>query len=264
MSKRGSDGNQRAEPNGAPSGRLSKLFRPSSGCGDSDRNRPRFSPLTKAAAAGIGAIAILAAVTLYAVLPDRSAPEPVAAEQQRLGSNAVVFSIEGRDRGGRRGVFDVVVLDNSIAWVRESADALQMNGVRLAPGETVDTVLKQDVRDDLSGAQDIVGVGAVSLAGDPDEGIVRAGQRAAKTARIVSSVVAAWLPLWALNLGHYREPCAACETAGTSWQRPFMLVAVRSLEPDGNLAEALRDAMSEKSNMPGPSAYSMFELTRLR
>lgn len=263
MSKRGSDGNQRAETNDAPSGRLSKLFRPSSS-DSGDSKRPRVSSRTKVAAAGIGAIAVLAAATLYAVMPERAEPEPVAAQQQRLGGNAVVFSIEGRDRRGRRGVFDVVVLDSSIAWVRESADALQMNGVRLEPGETVDTVLRQDVRDDLSGAQDIVGVGAVSLAGDPDEGIARAGDRAAKTARIVSSVVAAWLPLWALNLGHYHEPCAACETAGTSWQRPFMLVAVRSLEPDGNLAEALRDAMSGKSNMPGPSAYSMFELTRLR
>jgi hypothetical protein len=213
----------------------------------------------------IAAAAALALIPLQDTLfPRTGEPQAVVAGKQRLGTNSAMFSLEGRDRAGRIGVFDVVVLDRDILWASKSADDLEKNGVLLAPGETVDTVLEQELRDTLTQAQDIIAVGTAMPDGDPDEEALRAGRRAVKTAEIVSSVVAAWVPLWSLNLGQYREPCSECETEGTTWERPFVVIGVRSLEPDTNLKEALRDAMSGKSNLPGPTAYSDFTLTRLR
>lgn len=251
MIDRGSERDHSSETNGTNSDR---------------RSGPLLKSKALAAIASATAIAALAAVIVQSssVLDRGAEPEPVAADEQRLSKNSAVFSIEGRDRRGRAGAFDIVVLDNDIAWVRESANQLQKNGVKLLPGETVDTVLDDEIRDALTGSQDIIAVGTASGDGDPAEQTERAGRRAKKTAEIVSSVVAAWVPVWSLNLGLYREPCVTCETAGTSWKRPFVFVAVRSLEPDANLEESLRDAMSGKSNLPSPSAYSEFTLTRLR
>ena len=65
-------------------------------------------------------------------------------------------------------------------------------------------------------------------------------------------------------MGQYREPCAICETGGTSWQRPFIVVAVKSLEANTNLGEALSDAMSGQDKLPAPKSYSAFDLGRFR
>lgn len=72
------------------------------------------------------------------------------------------------------------------------------------------------------------------------------------------------MPVYTLNLGQYREPCAACETTGTSWQRPFVFISVRDLQDGTVLAEALADAMTGKDNLPSPSSYSAFELAKIR
>ena len=72
------------------------------------------------------------------------------------------------------------------------------------------------------------------------------------------------VPISALNLGQYREPCADCDTAGTEWQRPFIVVAAKELAPGIILGEALADAMGNSSKLPSPSRYSAFELERVR
>ena len=60
------------------------------------------------------------------------------------------------------------------------------------------------------------------------------------------------------------EPCSDCETKDTSWQRPFMVVAVRDKDPGADVAQALAAAMSDKANLPSLSAYSTFGLARFR
>ena len=98
----------------------------------------------------------------------------------------------------------------------------------------------------------------------PKEETERALKRAERTAEIVASVVDAEIPIWTLNLGQYREPDQGAGAHGTNWQRPFMVIAVKELEPDTNLGEALADAMTGQSKLPRPKAYSAFDLAMFR
>ena len=83
-------------------------------------------------------------------------------------------------------------------------------------------------------------------------------------AELVAESVDPKIPIWSLNLGQYREPCKDCETGGTNWQRPFMVIAVKELEQNTNLGEALSDAMTGQSKLPSPKSYSAFELAKFR
>ena len=59
--------------------------------------------------------------------------------------------------------------------------------------------------------------------------------------------------------------CAAEEGSNeNSWQRPFMIIAVRKNDEGVQLSEALADAMSNKTNVPRKSCYSSFKLERLK
>ncbi|NJM34249.1 MAG: hypothetical protein HC850_05515 [Rhodomicrobium sp.] len=72
-------------------------------------------------------------------------------------------------------------------------------------------------------------------------------------------------PVWALNLGQFRATCkASTEAADTGWQRPLILVGIRSQEEGVNLAEAFGDAISGKSNLPSRDCYTNFDLARVR
>jgi hypothetical protein len=124
-------------------------------------------------------------------------------------------------------------------------------------------VLDQEVRDGLASAREIIAVGTASQEGDPAAETARAGKRAARTADIVATAIDAAIPISALNLGQYRESKTAA--AGTTdWQRPFMVIAVKELEDGTVLSEALADAMTGKEQLPSPSSYSAFELTKVR
>ena len=68
--------------------------------------------------------------------------------------------------------------------------------------------------------------------------------------------------MWTLNLGRYLDPCTDCEDAETSWQRPFVVIAVRDTDEGVNLSEALRSAMSDKENLPSPDRYSTFAMSK--
>lgn len=70
--------------------------------------------------------------------------------------------------------------------------------------------------------------------------------------------------IWTLNLGQYKGSCAIGETEDTAWQRPVLMIGVRERERGADLAQALGDAMSGKSNLPDRSCYSHFELARYR
>lgn len=188
------------------------------------------------------------------------APEP----EVRQTRNSTVFAIEGKDKAGRRATFDVVVLNKSFLWVRGSAEDLEKDGVTIPRDQLAAAVLDDEVKNALSDAKEVITVGTASQEGSATEEVARAERRARQAATLVSGAVAAETPIWTLNLGQYRDPCKDCETGGTSWQRPFIVIAVKEADPGTNIGEALTDAMSGKEKLPSPASYSAFALTRFR
>lgn len=219
---------------------------------------------TQAGVAVAGTTAVTVATVGGIAIYQAAQEPPAVVAPQRLGDNSVFFRIEGKDASGRRGTFDVVVLNRDILWARGSSDELEKDGKRLAGDAAKAVVLTTDVRSGLTSAKQVIAVGTASQEGDAAEETSRAERRAKTGAGIVANAVAPQTPVWALNLGQYRDPCKTCESSGTSWQRPFIIIVVRSLEPDATLEEALRDAMTGKPNLPSPSSYSAFALTRVR
>jgi hypothetical protein len=223
------------------------------------------------AVASVGAVGTVGAVAIRdnIIEPHRAAIETAAIETQpkeevRQTRNSMVFTIEGKDKAGRRGVFDVVVLNKSFLWVRGSSDELEKDGKTIARADLSAAVLDEEVRAALLDAKEVIAVGTASQEGSAAEEQARAERRARTAAQLVGGAVTANVPVWTLNLGQYRDPCEDCETGGTSWQRPFIVIAVKSLEPDANMGEALADAMTGKERLPSPQSYSGFALNRFR
>jgi hypothetical protein len=187
-------------------------------------------------------------------------PEP----EVRQTRNSTVFAIEGKDKAGRRGSFDVVVLNKSFLWVRGSAEDLEKDGTIIPRDQLAAAVLDDEVRGALADAKEVITVGTASQEGVAAEEVARAERRAKQAASLVAGAVTAATPIWTLNLGQYRDPCANCETGGTSWQRPFIVIAVKETDPGTNVGEALADAMTGKEKLPSPSSYSVFALNRFR
>jgi hypothetical protein len=227
---------------------------------------------TKAGAAvALGSTAV---ITTSAVVVHNAVLDPYAepyvqtevaplADPMRQTKGTLIFAIEGHDKAGRRGTFDVVVARKQFLWVRGSAEDLEKDGRKITGDQLASDVLDQEVRDGLASAREIIAVGTASQEGDPAAEKQRAGRRAARTAEIVASAIDASIPVSALNLGQYRDSKAAA-TGATDWQRPFMVIAVKDLEEGTVLPEALADAMTGKEQLPSPASYSAFELTKVR
>lgn len=215
--------------------------------------------------AALGLIGGVAATTItQAVTRPAGDTSIVAAAAQRAGDNAVVFGIDGRDDAGLRGAFDLVVLDKRFNWVRGSTSEIVKDGTVLSDRDIAAAILTPEVRESLARAKDVIAVGTASLEGDIVAETHRAGLRAHQTAAWIAPAVPAAVPLYTLNLGQYRDACTTCETADTSWQRPFIIVAVRHKDAGADIAQALAAAMSGKSNLPSVSSYSTFGFTRHR
>jgi hypothetical protein len=213
----------------------------------------------------IGTVATL--TTIDAVETRRIAAEPlpaVVAKTERTTRTATVFTVEGFDKTGRRGLFDVVVAKKQFLWVKGSSDEIEKDGRILGGSAIASEIFDTEVTAALAAAREIVAVGTASQEGIASEEKARAGKRALKAAEIAANAVGPDIPISALNLGQYREPCTECETEGTHWQRPFMVVAAKELDPDVDLGEALEDAMSNSPKLPSPSRYSTFELAKIR
>lgn len=193
---------------------------------------------------------------------ETAAIEPEAVTRQTR--NSTVFTIEGKDKAGRHGTFDVVVLNKNFLWVQGSAEDLEKDGKVIPRAELAAAVLDEEVRNALTDAKDVITVGTASQEGNAADETARAERRARQAATLVAGAVGSTTPIWTLNLGQYRNPCADCETGGTSWQRPFIVVAVKEADPGTEIGEALADAMSGKDNLPSPSSYSAFALARFR
>ena len=120
------------------------------------------------------------------------------------------------------------------------------------------------MRSALSDAKEVIAVGTASQEGSATEEVDRAAAPRQAGGDAGRRRRGATVPISTLNLGQYRDPCTNCETGGTSWQRPFIVIAVKELEPDTNMGEALADAMTGKKRLPSPSSYSTFVLSSFR
>lgn len=212
------------------------------------------------AAATIGAIEIKRNV----IDPLKMETAAIAPAEVRQTRNSTVFAIEGKDKAGRKAAFDVVVLNKSFLWVRGSAEDLEKDGQTIPRDTLAAAVLDDEVRAALADAKEVITVGTASQEGNAADEVARAERRAKQAASLVSGAVAPSVPISTLNLGQYRDPCVGCETGGTSWQRPFIVIAVKAADPDTDIGEALADAMTGKKQLPSPASYSAFALTRFR
>jgi hypothetical protein len=181
---------------------------------------------------------------------------------KRWNERTLVFPIEGADRAGRRALFDVVVLTKNYGWVRGSTTELEKDDQRLSPQEIQDEVLAPQLREGLGTARGLIAVGLASQEGEVEREEQRGGMRAIRTAQWVQEALGERIPMWTLNLGRYVDPCTDCEDSDTSWQRPFIVIAVRQADEGTHISEALADAMSDTTNLPAPSRYSAFAFTK--
>jgi hypothetical protein len=195
---------------------------------------------------------------------ETAAVPPVEQPEVRQTRNSTVFAIEGKDKAGREASFDVVVLNKSFLWVRGSAEDLEKDGTPIPRDQVAASVLDDEVRNALSDAKEVITVGTASQEGIAAEEVARAERRAKQAASLVSTAVGAEVPIYTLNLGQYRDTCTNCETGATSWQRPFIVIAVTKSDADTNIGEALSDALTGKEKLPSPSSYSAFALTKYR
>jgi hypothetical protein len=231
---------------------LTSLFRTPSEVG--------FATASAALVGTVGGMTMLDAIETRA----NRTVEPEIVERARATENATMIEIIGYDKAGRRGVFEVVVLNKDFMWVRASDQELERQGQKISAASVAETVLDEDARASLAEARNIIAVGTASQEGQPAVELERARKRAERTAAIAKGPAPEFVPIYTLNLGQYREPCAACETTGTSWQRPFIFISVKDLQSGTVLAEALFDALTGKDNLPSPASYSAFELTKIR
>ncbi len=176
----------------------------------------------------------------------------------------LVFPIEGTDRQGRRATFDVVVLTKNYGWVRGSTTELEKDDRLLSPQDIQDEVLAPQLREGLGTARGLIAVGLASQEGDVAREEARSGERAIRTARWLQEALGDRIPMWPLNLGRYVDPCTDCEDPDTSWQRPFIVIAVRNADEGTHISEALADAMSGTTNLPAPSRYSAFTFAKFQ
>ncbi|HPG89499.1 MAG TPA: hypothetical protein PLD46_07570 [Hyphomicrobium sp.] len=180
----------------------------------------------------------------------------------KWNDRTLAFPIDGKDSAGRYALFDVVVLTKNYGWVKGSTTELERGETRLTAEDVENEVLAPQLRQGLRSAQELIAVGLASYEGEKDAEIQRGGLRAQRIAQWVRSAVDQSIPMSTLNLGQYAQLCDDCETEDTSWQRPFIVIAVRRAEPGTNIGEALRDAMSGKENLPSPDRYSSFAIAR--
>jgi hypothetical protein len=187
----------------------------------------------------------------------------VEVKTERWAGDTIVFPIDGVDSLGRRASFHFIVLPKRYAWAKGSADQIAEDGRLLSAEEISDSVFLPEIRSGLARSKDLIAVGAASEEGDVAGETGRAGERARTAARWIASAATPETRIWTLNLGQFQADCAAsAERADTSWQRPVVLIGVRSQEKDVILAQALADAMAGKSNLPSTQCYSSFELSR--
>jgi hypothetical protein len=181
---------------------------------------------------------------------------------KKWNERTMAFPIEGMDKAGHNALFDVVVLTKDYGWIKGSTTELERGETKLTAEDVENEVLAPQLREGLGAAKELIAVGLASVEGNIENEIQRGGLRANRIAEWVKSAVDPSIPMSTLNLGRYLEPCSDCETDDTSWQRPFIVIAVKQADAGTNIGEALQNAMSDKENLPSPSRYSTFALAQ--
>jgi hypothetical protein len=191
--------------------------------------------------------------------------QPVAVATERWGGS-VVFPIQGKDSAGKNAAFDVAVLPKELAWVSKSSTQVALAGEQIPEDQLNTKLFTQELRDGLSKSSQIMSIGLASQEGQVDEETARAADRAKSAAAWLSNAFPQETGIWMLNLGQFKKTgCAAqTETTDTSWQRPVIIVGVKSQDEGANLAEAFASAISGKSNLPSRDCYTAFDLSRFR
>ncbi|HVZ03528.1 hypothetical protein [Hyphomicrobium sp.] len=208
----------------------------------------------------LGVFGVVARDAYFSNAKDKSGVKRVIAK--RWNQRTLVFPIEGADKAGHRALFDVVVLTKDYGWVRGSTTELEKDDRRLSPQEIQQEVLDPQLRKGLGTARGLIAVGLASQEGEVAREEQRGGLRAVRIARWVRDAIGDEIPMWTLNLGRYVDLCVECEDVDTSWQRPFIVIAVRKAEGGTHISEALADAMSNTVNLPSPDRYSTFAFTK--
>ncbi len=185
---------------------------------------------------------------------------------QQWGNSAVVYPIDGYDAAGKHAAFDVAVLPKSLSWAHKSTSVLAIDGLTMiAESEVPDRVFTPELRDGLGRSKSVIAVGLASQEGQVEVETQRAKDRANSAAGWLTAVVKPNSPIWMLNLGQFKGDCKAAATAdGTGWQRPLIVVGVRSEDEGVNLSEAFANAINDKTNLPSRDCYSNFDLVRFR
>ncbi len=183
---------------------------------------------------------------------------------ERLSPATLAYVIQGSDQSGRSADFDLIVADKTFTWEHGSTERLMRNDQAMSSKDVEQIILDALVRARLKTAQQMIAVGTASEEGDPTQETHRAGKRAERTAQWLATIIEPKTPLWTLNLGQYKQPCASCDTNETSWQRPFLVIAVQRAAWGVDIGEALSDALASTSNLPSPDRYSAFALARFR
>lgn len=183
---------------------------------------------------------------------------------ERLSPSMHAYVIQGADQNGRRADFDLIVADKSFTWEHGATDRLIRDNQPMSKADIDSLIFDEHVRDRLKNAKQLIAVGTASEEGDSTNEKHRAGKRAEQTAQWLASVADEKIPLWTLNLGQYQQPCEACDTNETSWQRPFLVIAVQQAAWDADIGAALADALASASNLPEPDRYSNFAMARFR
>jgi hypothetical protein len=146
--------------------------------------------------------------------------------------------------------------------VRGSTSELEKFDRRLSSADIQTEVLAPQLRQGLGSARGLIAVGLASQEGAVEREEQRGSLRAVRIAQWVREALGDDIPMWTLNLGRYVEPCIECEDADTSWQRPFIVIAVRKVDDGTHISEALADAMSDTINLPSPDRYSTFAFSK--
>ena len=120
----------------------------------------------------LGVIGTVAAATSWDAYESvRLANEPIPdfkATEERTTKSATVFTVEGFDTAGRRGLFDVVVAKKKFLWVRGSSRDIEKNGRVLRGASIASELFDAEVTAALKTAKEVVAVGMASQEGDPD------------------------------------------------------------------------------------------------
>ncbi len=191
-----------------------------------------------------------------------AAPVTVKVETTQWGGG-IVFPVEGQDIEGKHASFDMVVLPPVYTWVRGSATQLAHSGQVMTDSEIAEKLFTPEIREGLGRSTEVMAVGLASQEGQLEEEEKRAEERAKTGAAWLANIVSPTTGIWMLNLGQFRS-CPATQPGDTSWQRPVIVVGIRSQETGVKLEEALTNAIGGKSNLPSRDCYSQFTLTRYR